>query len=1292
MINVEAIEAFLRKHKHSKPYKRGQVIFTDEPIEIVFIDHEKAQAECKVPSQSAPNHYYTVRLFFLDEAEDFSITCDCPYKASEYCKHSFAALMEISDYVTNSSGKEFPDKKGYLASGQFKQMINSRQVKTHKVRENLKNNTINNPKPKPVYTLQATFAQALPAKHLADHTDFKRETPWSAELLIDRIIHFEQKEHEYYGKIKDYYKTYTTTIKMDPQHNLICSCNCGPRSDVLCSHAYALLMYHASKKGLLGDVLFPIRDNTAIIEEKLKEYGYTLDDPWKEDFELKVRKNGIELIPTKKGISKIGEFADWQQEVKTFFTPQLTIPSQTLKLAPSSENLGILWSVRSTTHSMISLYLLSGKRKKGGDLGAPLRVIEDLERFQPKLDKKYRFIFDSMQDLHPNEYLFKHNIIHDADPPSTLLHACQDEFYYDFLSFIDELWDEEHYFLSGSGGKGNILTKHIQRIYPQQESPKISFQFQKGDTHFSLTPIIDINQRSYSLKDFSIIAFGILQIAEFVYILSPKDARTLSFFEDKEAYLIRHEDVTAFTRTFLMPLAEQYTLEVKGDHIPIEIIEASVKKIVYLKEIEDHLLFIPAFQYHISGKKDFYKETKLDGGKNLFISDDNTEKNFIAQRDVELEEETKKWFQQLHPSFEDNRKHYFAIPLNEVMKKHWFFSVFEQLREKEFTIFGLKELQKIKYNPYRPQVSIRAGSGTDWFDLNIEISFGDQRVNLNEIKKALMKQQEYVKLGDGSMGILPKEWLEKYSSIFKLGKIKKNQITLSQFQIGLIDELYEEIDNNEVLYNLIEKQVRLKSFESIVHVAPPEGLRAELRNYQKEGFNWLNFLDEFGWGGCLADDMGLGKTIQVLALLMKVSRESKGATHLIVVPSSLVFNWIEEIDKFCPTYTYLNYTGSNREKNTALFEDYHLVITTYGLVRSDIKLLKEYPFHYIVLDESQAIKNPTTKIAKAVKLLTAKNRIVMTGTPVENSTFDLFSQMDFLNPGMLGSLEAFRDQFAHPIDRDNDEAASVQLRKLVYPFILSRKKGQVAKELPEKTEITLYCEMKNAQRKVYEYYKQKYRQLLTEKFDEEGFSKSGVYILQGLNKLRQVCNSPALVSDPEGREVGFTDQSAKLDMLMDHLEEIFSEGHKALVFSFFTGMLDIIESALIERKVDSVKLTGQSRNRKALVETFKSDSSKNAFLISLKAGGFGLNLTEASYVFLVDPWWNPAVEQQAIDRTHRIGQTQQVFAYKLICKSTIEEKILKLQQKKKVLADDIVHTETGLLKTLTQEDIQELFS
>jgi non-specific serine/threonine protein kinase len=582
---------------------------------------------------------------------------------------------------------------------------------------------------------------------------------------------------------------------------------------------------------------------------------------------------------------------------------------------------------------------------------------------------------------------------------------------------------------------------------------------------------------------------------------------------------------------------------------------------------------------------------------------------------------------------------------------------------------------------------MRTSSGIDWFDMTVEIRFGDQLASLADIRKALLKKESFVRLGDGSLGMLPEEWVQKYAGIFRFGEVDGDSVRVSKRHFSVIDALYNEIDNLEVQRELFEKRQKLLNFKEISDVPLPANVRAELRDYQREGFKWLHFLDEFSWGGCLADDMGLGKTLQVLTFLQEQKNRVPDATNLVVVPTTLLSNWQAEAAKFCPDLKTQVYRGASRQWSVDMFDEFDLVITTYGTVRSDIEKLREYRFHYVVLDESQAIKNPGSQVARAVKLLRANNRIVMTGTPVENNTFDLYSQMDFLNPGLLGSQEFFRTEYATPIDKHRDEARASELRGLIYPFMLKRTKEEVAKDLPDKTEIVLHCEMGKAQRKVYDKFRETYRQKIEARMAEEGRDKSGFLILEGLLKLRQICDSPALLSDEED----YGHESAKLDELVREIKENAGH-HKILVFSQFLKMLDLVRQHLEALHIGYEYLDGATEDRGERVRAFQEDEQCRVFLISLKAGGVGLNLTSADYVYLIDPWWNPAVEQQAIDRTHRIGQTQKVFAYKMICKDTVEEKILELQEKKKEVANDLISTEAGFIKKLTQEDIVGLFS
>jgi SNF2 family DNA or RNA helicase len=538
-----------------------------------------------------------------------------------------------------------------------------------------------------------------------------------------------------------------------------------------------------------------------------------------------------------------------------------------------------------------------------------------------------------------------------------------------------------------------------------------------------------------------------------------------------------------------------------------------------------------------------------------------------------------------------------------------------------------------------------------------------------------------VRLGDGTMGVLPEEWIERFSRYFRSGEIVDDRIRTPKSQYALIDELYDdEVLADEVRRELEFYREKVAEFERIHTIEPPKALKAELRDYQKEGLNWLNFLDEFGFGGCLADDMGLGKTVQVLAFIL-LQREKHGQqTNLVVVPTSLIFNWIDEVSKFAPSLNVLTIHGNSRVKNAADFDNYDIILTSYGTLLSDIHFMKKYRFKSIFLDESQAIKNPESKRYKAARLLQARNRVVLTGTPIENNTFDLYAQLSFAVPGLLGSPKLFADHYAMPIDKFKDSQRALELQKKINPFLLRRTKKQVAKELPEKTEMAIYCEMGAGQRKVYDTFRDEFRRYLSGIKDDP--ANGTMHILQGLTKLRQICNSPALLSDQEF----YGDESAKMTELLEQIRSK-SPNHKILVFSQFVEMLELIRKELEREEISYELLTGKTKNRAQAVDRFQSEKDVRVFLISLKAGGTGLNLTEADYVYIVDPWWNPAVENQAIDRCYRIGQHKNVMAIRLICPDTIEEKILRLQETKRELVNDLIHTDTSILKSLTKEDL-----
>jgi SNF2 family DNA or RNA helicase len=511
------------------------------------------------------------------------------------------------------------------------------------------------------------------------------------------------------------------------------------------------------------------------------------------------------------------------------------------------------------------------------------------------------------------------------------------------------------------------------------------------------------------------------------------------------------------------------------------------------------------------------------------------------------------------------------------------------------------------------------------------------------------------------------------------------QVRFRRNQTGLLDALLAE--RPEIAFDeaFAEARDRLRDFERVGSFEPGEGFTGTLREYQKEGVAWMRFLAKMGLGGCLADDMGVGKTPQMLALLetRRLLRPDVPPS-LVVVPRSLVYNWIQEARKFTPQLRILDHTGADRETQWDRMQDHDLVISTYGTLRRDAVEFRHFDFDYIILDEAQAIKNPQSESAKAARLLKGRHRMVLSGTPIENHLGELWSLVEFLNPGMLGA-SVFQTSGASL--RNPDEETRRTLARAIRPFVLRRTKEQVAKELPPKVENTIYCELDGDQKKLYNELRDHYRQTLLGKIEKQGIGRSKLQILEALLRLRQAACHPGLI---DKTRVG--EPSAKLEALLEHIESVAGEGHKALIFSQFTSLLSIVTERLTQACVRYEYLDGRTKDRQGRVDRFQNDPECPVFVISLKAGGVGLNLTAADYVFLLDPWWNPAVEAQAVDRAHRIGQQRQVFTYRLIARDTVEEKVLQLQAHKRDLANAIIHADESLVQSLQPEDLDLLLS
>ncbi len=613
-----------------------------------------------------------------------------------------------------------------------------------------------------------------------------------------------------------------------------------------------------------------------------------------------------------------------------------------------------------------------------------------------------------------------------------------------------------------------------------------------------------------------------------------------------------------------------------------------------------------------------------------------------------------------------------------------------------------------KYFIDKIDLDLKIDRRIDWFDVYAKVRFGDFEIPFIELKDYILQGKREFELPNGEIAIIPEEWFAKYKKLFLFGRKSKSKsnIKLSKAHFMVLESINEQqkVDHSDV-QQLIEIFKNKKWRKQTI----PPTIKASLRNYQKQGVAWMYTLYQNNFGGCLADDMGLGKTVQIIAAIAKAMEDhisvlnnkatgsnadgekqvtlfnpAKKLQNLIIVPKSLIYNWVNEFKKFAPSYKVIDYAGTYRYKLHEELAQYDFIITSYGVARNDIDFLLNFEFFYVVLDESQYIKNPNSKIYKAVRQLKAQHKMLLTGTPIENSLTDLWTQMNFINPGLLGSYQFFKRYFINGIERLHKEEVKQELKQLISPFILRRTKEEVIKDLPKLTEQVVYCEMTPEQHIIYENEKSKIRNEILKIYENGHLKETSIYVLKALTRLRQIANHPAIIS-PETKLT-----SGKYEVVKQKIDTVLEENHKLLIFSSFVKHLEIYKRYLQSKGCKYAMLTGESENRKDIINRFQNNDDVKVFLISLKAGGVGLNLTAADYVFLLDPWWNPAAEQQAIARAHRIGQDKNVFVYRFITLGTVEEKIQQLQHKKSQLFKEFIDS-NNIFAQLTEENIVELF-
>ena len=815
----------------------------------------------------------------------------------------------------------------------------------------------------------------------------------------------------------------------------------------------------------------------------------------------------------------------------------------------------------------------------------------------------------------------------------------------------------------------------------QNIRPGIQFELTREAGRLSVSTIIKLGNTSLPLAELNRSHF-LVEKDEVYHLLGYRDYQTLEWL-NSEPVIKAGRDESEFRKTVLAKLEEHYKVN-RNDLLESNTINSRPESQVMVNELNDTLLMLtPQWLYEGFLVEGPFKE-------NLEILRNG--ESYSIQRDAEAEKQLRDLLKGLHPAFEKQPNGYFFLSFDDARKKNWFLKVYHQMLDLGVRVTGMDLLRHFRFSEHKPatKMEIRNGEHEHVLCLDMQVTFGDEAVPLLTIQRILLSGQHTIFLPDDSLGIFDEAWQRQYGDIFRHGRINDNEIEIERWMA--ITERHES-EVFQVLKPVLADDWwglwdRWQTNEEPLFALPAAIRVEQLRPYQQRGFEWLVLLSRIGAGACLADDMGLGKTLQTICFLAQRLEQFPGMKHLVVCPASLVYNWQQEFDKFAPGIRLQIFYGNGRTAGDLRKDDYDVIITSMGTLRSDIELLENIPFCVAVVDESHHIKNTNALITRAVNRIRALTRVALSGTPVMNNTFDLYAQLNFVVPGLFGSREFFKRVYADPIDADHDPAKIAILQKLTAPFILRRTKEQVAPDLPEKTELVMWCDMGMQQRDFYDDIRSQIRASIFLEIERDGFERSKLSIIQGIMKLRQACNSPLLLPND-----GFACRdSIKTEVLLDELLNNL-KGHKVLVFSQFSKMLALLAKQLEDKKLDFFQFDGETppKQRMELVNRFQEEeNTTNIFLISLMAGNMGLNLTAADYVFLFDPWWNTAVQQQAIDRTHRIGQTKKVFAYKMICRDTIEEKILHLQQRKKHLSDSLIGSEDGFVKNLTMGDLEYL--
>ncbi len=1245
---------YVYTHGTDEVIRRGKKIHAIGYVELVEYDDLFGSAVFRVKDDTYST-FYKVYIQKFKDTNSTSLRCGCPYNLGDICRHEAAALFQLQEMID----------RGHLQADNVKydQRHTVAKMKTIELK------TLRLLSSPDVYEEAQNYLQSNKAV-----IEFAENEMVKATVKIDG-------------------KDYKVIIRKNEERNFDTSCDYEDEEHPLCLPKVIVFLQLVNAHG--GGYFDSIRNWDKEKNKLLEAYGYSLKDDLKGKFEFAYKEGKPFLRVLDTSIKRVALTATAARPVLLPFKEKETETFDVAEEVPASAShrLGVVFNFNKKVFPQFTIDVVMGETNETNDAFTTKVEKLDISRYVatdnlPESDKELLTQLRKLQETEINKYISRNspfsgiweNIIHheDDDLPEETKSLMAEYLLPKLKKIFIESAGSPFVFLLPDNK--TFKTNNLEPLQLQAEEARPHFIIKKN-SHYTVQCRVKAGPLEFDLGD-------------------NEAASPLFFLYNNQAHLWKNNDVIHLVDKFLptgkmnveadewsktlndfiMPLAKEHKVDFDKSLVQ-EIKDGNPDVKLFLMEKGEYLVFQPSFSY-----KGY--ETRTRDRDEIVVP--QGDKVLVVHRNREKENEFIQKMQNLHSSFVFNEDSgTLALKGADVLRNNWFFLFVDAMKEMKTPVFGFEALKNFRFNTAKPQTKIFISSNTDWFDAKVDIVFGDQQVTVAEVKRALANKQQFVQLNDGTLGILPEEWLKKYSLLFRVGEGKTDSLKLSRYHLSVVDELYETRDEEELVVQLEEKYQTLREFNQIKEIDPSYHLKMILRPYQVAGYQWLNYLKDIKWGGILADDMGLGKTVQALSFMEYFKKEQGTLKALVVCPTTLIYNWENEIKKFTPSLTYKIHHGGTRTRTKEELTDHDVTITTYGTLRSDIKLLMSIQFDYVILDESQAIKNPASKVTRAAGLLNAKNRLCMSGTPLQNNTFDIFAQMNFLNPGMLGTMEFFRQEFAIPIDKFGEQDRKEHLKKILYPFILRRTKEQVAKDLPEKQEMILFCEMEDEQRNIYDAYRNDFRNQILGTIETQGIQKSQLTILQGLMKLRQICDSPAILNEQEK----FENHSIKLDELSREITENIGD-HKALIFSQFLGMLALIKAKLDELGVKYEYFDGSTSapDRQKAIESFQNNDEVRVFLISLKAGGVGLNLTAADYVYIVDPWWNPAVEQQAIDRTHRIGQTKNIFAYRMICKDTIEDKILQLQEKKRALAKDIISDDATFVKALTREDVEYLFS